>query len=418
MNSIKEMFESLSSRDVNYNTYFLKNYFMKNYSPKFIKLMLKVKNPFLFERFTAIIQEKKDVSEIDEKRDAIIKKLILNEENNEMLSSLSSVTPSNYEDYLFTDNEKKDIELGILKENFKDVMLNISNKWLNEYIIYYFFHDNYYNFLVNLNQVLRYLNNTKIDLIDKEHLSFYLDCYNLSKLSFKEKIQFFKNNYLKKDIQSMFYDDMRIVKNHSYHNLVGSLLKIDNAGKLYNEKLSKKYGVPVYYLNGEKFNSLVRNFTDSDNEDDEEFELYINNNQKRDYYSFSFIGDRNINCICPDSGYTLLYDDIDPELITHVYHDDSGTALAVRKNYFTTIVFNEIHTPDSLIDETNYYNELVIKKGKNGIKPSALVCYDVIDEKRLAFARKHNLPIVLINSKKYQQKNGYTNYDDCNTYVI
>ena len=68
--------------------------------------------------------------------------------------------------------------------------------------------------------------------------------------------------------------------------------------------------------------------------------------------------------------------------------------------------------------DTKYYNELVIKKGSNGIKPSGVVCFDTIEEKDLVFANKYHLPIILINSQKYYHNDGYTDFDDADTYVI
>ncbi len=421
MTELEEMLKILSSEGVSYKKRKLQEYFLNNYSPVLESIILKINSPIIFSRFTNIMQHKIDVSELEEKRDDITRKILLNEVDvdNETFSFFKNINSSNFQDYWFTDNEIGDIKTGIIRNNLPNVLKKIASKWLDEYITYYFFHDNYYNYLVNLNQMLRYLRNTKIDLIDKSHLLFYRDCYDISKLSFKEKVQFFKDNYLKKDIQSMFYDDMRIVKNHSYQNLVNSVLKIDEASRIYNEELSKEYEIPIYYLNGEKFNALVRHISENNGRSKEEYEKYVNSNKERDYYSFSYISNRNVNAISTSgTGYILLYSNINPDYITHVYHDDASSSYLVKEKPFITDKFNEIHTPESLVTDTMYYNEIVIKKEEGGIIPSALVCYDEINDKQIVFAKEHHLPIVLINLKKYQQRMGYTDFNNYDTYSL
>ena len=72
--------------------------------------------------------------------------------------------------YMYFSADKVNLSLN---ETLKltSVLNKISNKWLDEYIVYYFFHDNYYNFLINLNQLLRYIRNSKIGhlLISLKH---------------------------------------------------------------------------------------------------------------------------------------------------------------------------------------------------------------------------------------------------------
>ncbi len=419
MTNLEEILKVLSSREVVYEKKNIHDFFMKNYSPTLGNIILKINNPVIFERFTNIMQYTIDVSQLDKQRDFITKKVLFDEidEKKEMFSFFNNLTPNNYQDYWFTDNELMDIKMGIKNNNFDEVLRNIANKWLDEYIIYYFFHDNYYNFLVNLNQMLRYLRNIKIDLVDSEHLAFYVDCYNISKMSFKEKVAFFKNNYQKDFIQSMFYDDMRIVKNHSYESLINSSLKISESKNLYNEKLSHELGIPVYYLNGEKFNAIVRCIIPNNGHSKEDYDKYVYSRKDKDYYSFSYIGDKNINSIRGNS-YTLLYSDINPDYIAHIYHDDASSSNLLHEKHFVTDKFNEIHTPESLTRDTKYYNELVIKNGEDGIKPSAVVCYDEITKEEIELAKEYQLPILLINSKKYHQEEGYTDFDDYDTYSI
>ncbi len=415
MTKFDDMLNILASREAKYQKKELENYFINNYSSELQKEILKIKNPSIYSSITSIMQYKIDISEIDEKRNKIIQDIILNKVD---LEKEIFTFFTNYNSIPFMEVEKEKIESAIKSNEVDKVLKEISKDWLTKYIIYYFFHDSFYNYLVNLNQMLRYLRNIKIDLINQEHLSFYLECYNLTKMSFADKINFFKNNYLRKDITAIFYDDISIIKQHSYQNLVNSLLNIRQANDLKNTKLTNKYQYPIYYLNGEKFNALIRHISFNNGRSKEEYQKYVNSQKEKDYYSFSYISDKNISIIGNTSGFTLLYGNINPNYITHVYHDDAGSSYLLKEKHFITNKYNEIHTPESLIMDTKYYNEIVIKKGQNGIEPSALVCFDEVKKEELQFAKEYHLPIVLINSKKYYQSTGYTDFDDYDTYSL
>ena len=49
----------------------------------------------------------------------------------------------------------------------------------------------------------------------------------------------------------MFYDDIRLLKNHIYANILNSCLKIENISNLENIKLSNKYQTKIYELKGD-----------------------------------------------------------------------------------------------------------------------------------------------------------------------
>ncbi len=420
MKELDEMIELLGNSMIEIDYPKVREYFVKNYSDELVNRIVKINNPIIYHNFTSLMQYQLDTSIFDEKRDLFIKKMILNnvDLNEEVFNFIKNIDESNYRDSdLFTDNEKITIFSHLLKSDMSTILKEFSNKWLKEYIIYYFFHDSYFNFIVNFSYMLRYIHGANIDIIDRQHLDFYKSCYDLEKASFKDKIDFFQKFSSQKDYQSMFYDDMRLVKNHCYQNLVNSSLKIENSSKLLNKDLSREYGHPIYYLDGDKFYAITRHFNKNNGRSKEEYDKYINNDREQNYYSFSYIGDRGLYFSEIDGdGYTFLYSDIDPNNIAHIYHDDAGSSNLVRKNPFITKKYNELFTPSSLMAETKYYNEIVIKKGENGIKPSALVCYNDIRDDQLAIAKEYDIPIVLINTKKYRINNGYTDYNDFDQY--
>ena len=332
-----------------------------------------LKNPYIYIALIHLIENDVDVSIIEEKRVAYIKKVLNNS-------------------------------------------VNLSLDWVKEYIIYYFFKDNYYNFLVNYNNMLIYMKYIGKILIPLNHVYFYNQCINLNKMDLDNQLKLF-NQYADNNISEMFYDDMRIVKNHSYNDLVSNTLNLKSNVSIYNKKLSEQYGVLVYFLNGEEFHAFVRYFIADDN-------IYNKDNLycklPKEYYSFSYIGDKNIGTIgkIDFDGILLMYQDIDPNYITHVHHTDSASSVSSNRDVFISKKINEIHSSKSIIRDTEYYNEIVVKKTKNGIIPTSIVCFDEIKDKDLEVAHKYNLPIVLINSKKYYYDDGYPDFSSDNNYCL
>ena len=145
-------------------------------------------------------------------RDKIIKKALLNQSNDKRLDYFKNITKQNYHDYSFTSGEIKYIEES---NDFEASINYISNRWLTEYISYYFFQDNYYNFLANFYEMVSYLSKEKINLIDRHHIDLYNEFRGLNTMSFKDKLDLFKK-HVNEDYTEIFYDDMRKTKDNSY----------------------------------------------------------------------------------------------------------------------------------------------------------------------------------------------------------
>lgn len=288
----------------------------------------------------------------------------------------------------------------------------IPNEWLKEYLANYFFDDYYRNFFKNYHQMRSYLLSVNQSLVNMDHLSFYESFSKINRLSSDDIILFFKNNCDKKDMQEIFYDDMRIVKDHCYKNLVSSSIKLDESKSLLNKEMSNKYNIPVYYLDGEKFYAFVRAYKIK--RDDLSKEASYFNGASKYAVNFSYIGKENITIIGDyERNVVLLYDSIDPNDIMYVFHDDSG--MNIKGDLVEHENTNELLDSKSLMLWTNYYNDIIIKNNDR-IKPSALVCLDKITDEDILFARKYQLSIVLINSKKYYLNNGFTDYMDRDSY--
>ena len=382
---------------------------------KYCREIVNIKNPRIFDKIIKYMEGKYYLDGINSERKKIIKKILFNQKYDKLLDIFKKVDKDNYKNLgIFMDEEIEYIKR--YPKEFDKSIKRISDIWLRDYITYYFFGENFRNFLINLNNMNRYMDRIDNLLIDKDHLSFYLECYKIGDRSLMDDIKFFKDNYQKENTIEMFYDDMRIVKNHSYQNLVTSSLDLNKRKSLYNEELSRDYKIPVYFLDGEKFHAFIRYINPDESLGN--YDNYVNCNLDKDYYSFSYIGD-NIGTIgLGGNGYFLLYSNINPNNITHVSHMDSSSFKAAKEKYFKIDRVNEIQTPRSLISDTEAYNEIVVKKDKGGIKPSALVCFDKIREDDVNFCIEYKLPIVLINTNKYYCSSRYTNYDDIDTYTL
>ena len=359
---------------------------------EFLKKIIHIHNPIVFDRFIKMCEFKLDTSGIYELRNKFIKKSIWE---------------------LNQDNIYSFFELDDLEESRKKI---IANRYLIEYIIGYYFQDNFYNFITNFYLMTNYLSYSKKNLVDEEHIKIYKSFVDLKDISMEDKVRLF-TKYLNDDLMSMFYDDINIVREDSHKELVNSSLKLDKDNGIYQVDLSNKYGVDVYYLNGEEFYGFVRTLSIKSNDltnDD-----YVFSKKRRLGYSFSYISNRNIGTMdYYDKNVLLFYDNINYQNIMYVHHTDMYTGKRDELNTYLTDKENEIVTPSGLISKTINYNEIYIKSGDDGIKPTALVCYDVIKEEDIAFAKKYNLSILLINKEKYQRYTTFEDELDSNTYVL
>ena len=365
--------EYISLNDQEFIIHFFEN---KKGNSKYIKNISNMKNQSIYLKIIHLIENDMDVSEIEDRRRKYIIKVIDDYKNN-----------------------------------------NLTNKEIIDYIIYYFVGDNYYNFLVNFNQMLLYMKHINKILISKDHIKFYQDCLRLKDLNREDMILFFNQNRNKTKFFEMFYDDMRIIKNHSYNDLTSKSLMLEKNNKLYDKKLSNKLGIDVYYLDGEEFYAFVRCILpnkDGFNIDD----IYCNLPKK--YYSFSYIGNKNIGTIdkVNNMGITLLYSNINSNNIVHVHHMDSSSSISSKNEVFVSNKINEISSADSLIRDTKCYNEIVIKKDDFGIKPAAIICFNEIQDKDLEISHKYKLPIVLINCNKYYYDESYPDFSVDDSYSL
>ena len=361
--------------------------------PIFLKKIITAHNPFVFDRFVKMCEFKMDTSAIYEGRNKFVKK------------SIDNLDEKNIFQFFGLEN---------LEDSRKQV---IASRYLSEYIVSYYFQDNFYNFMTNFFQMTNYLRFSKKDLVSLDHLKLYEQFTKITKLSFDDKIKLFNNN-LGNDLMGMFYDDINIVRTDSHKELVEATLKLKKDNGIYQSDLSDKCGLNIYYLNGEPFYGFIRCISLKDKNIKGE-KTHVFSQKERLGYSFSYIGNSEIGAIGSSEDSVLLYyDNIDYKNIMYVHHTDMHSGVMKKLTHYITDKENEIITPSYLVATTVNYNEVYIKPGEDGIKPTAIICYDNLNERALEFARKYNLSILIINREKYKHKEKYDDDYRDYTYVI
>ena len=317
----------------------------------FIKTMIPIANPYIFDRFCKMLEYQMDTDLYYETRNRFLKKVILNQKDDKILDYFKDINNDNYTNYLLLENEIKTIEQSHTINNQIEL---ISNRWLTEYIVSYFFRDNYYNFMVNLFQMVNYLSRTKKIQIDNEHIKLYSEFRELNKKTFMEKIEFFKK-HLSNNYMEMFYDDMRIVKNSSYQELVDSSIKLNHDSSIYYIDNTNIKGIDIYYLNGEEFYAFVKTFAIQRNDKSNHYD-HINLIDNSLGHSFSYISNNNIGTIdYLQKNVAILYDDIDFNNIMYVHHADLHSKQMATQDDYLSEKHNEILTPNALIAQTKNY---------------------------------------------------------------
>ena len=163
------------------------------------------------------------------------------------------------------------------------------------------------------------------------------------------------------------------------------MLNLNERKELYDKEKSIS-SVSVYKLDGEDFVSCVHCGT---------------LNQKfKDTISLSIIGSNHIGVFNPD-GIIFGFNNISSDKIIHSFNTDSFT-----NGKFGTDRVNKIYDVHDLLKETKSCNEILYDTKRDPIKPSYLVCFDNINEESYICSVNNNLPILLINSKKYNKNNG------------
>ncbi len=251
-----------------------------------------------------------------------------------------------------------------------------------EYVCDNLFEDYTYNVLINLKNITEF--DVKHPYLNEEMRNLYNKILNFDKLNVVEQLMMLKKS-IGNSIANKYYEDFRTARDLSYKTIQGNLLNLNERKELYDKEKSISQ-VPVYKLDGEDFISCVHCGT---------------LNQKfKDTISLSIIGSNHIGVFNPD-GIIFGFDNISSDKIIHSFNTDSFTS-----GKYGTDRVNKIYDVHDLLKETKSCNEILYDTKREPIKPSYLVCFDYINEDSYIYSVNNNLPILLINSKKYNKNNG------------
>lgn len=286
-------------------------------------------------------------------------------------------------------NFKKDKDINILESYQK-----LSSFKLSEIIVDALFQDNIYNVFLNIKEMIRY--NYKLPLnkqiLDEKKIDFYNLILNIDHISPDEKIKLY-NKLKDKNINIMFYEDLRTLKDKSYKIINDQIFKIDNQNP--NSKLSKKYKVPIYDMRNQEFFMLVRS------EDTHQ----PTTDTKRNCYSII----SSDNSITFGAGILTIYgyNVLDISKVLHIYEKDAFSADLDEKTSGQKYAVNRIMTPEEIVNSSAWYSEIQIINSKSseneGIylakNPDFIVAYEEPSYSDIKESKRLNIPIVIINKQ-------------------
>lgn len=281
------------------------------------------------------------------------------------------------------------------KQEIIELLRNITNKKITEIVVDALFQDNYYNVCLNIKEMLRF--NEKLSdnqkVLDKEKIEFYQMVLDFDDISCEKKIELYKE--LKdKNVNLVFYEDLRLLKDLSYDKIKDDMLKIKEHSDYLNCDISKKYNVDVYDLRDKQYVLLVRHMR----------RFYPDSSYESNCYSL--ISDENNETYGSDHGFGFLYgfDKFDNDTVLHVLETDAySSSLKEESSKYV----NRIMTAREIVNSDDWYSEIQIvnRKSKDSkykydaLRPSYIICYNEINEEVVEEAKRLRIPIVLLKRK-------------------
>lgn len=270
----------------------------------------------------------------------------------------------------------------------------LTSKKLSEIIIDALFQDNIYNVFYNINEMFRF--NSKLSsseqILDIEKQKFYKLIINIDKMTNEDKIRLY-NEFKNKNINLMFYEDLRKLKDKSYE-LINS--KLFNHTKFTPSGiLSLKFKTKIYDLRNNEFFMLVRG------EENHQEKTTTRRN------CYSIISNDNTDVFC--NGETTLYgyNYLDIEKVLHVHERDSYSYDLNEKDIHPKIKINRIMTVEELSNGCSWYSEIQIINSKDNEteekfiakKPDFIVSIEEINKNDIYESQRLQIPIVLIKKQ-------------------
>ena len=260
-----------------------------------------------------------------------------------------------------------------------------------------FFQDAPTNFLKTINRLVDFQGET--NFISLESLKLYgaiIKLYNNPDIDAVKKL-YEEMSKSKKNYMEILYDEIGKAR------MISAKMLVDATYKCNNTSIKSIDGVPCYMLDGEPFYMIVHG----------SYAVIDDFSKgKNDGLSLSFISGDRLLVYQDDVIYGFT--DLLPEQFVNIYKSDVYTEFKIfsEDNDKSSLPFPPgvpfFASPKRLIDNTDYYNELlyISQSPKYDInitvpKPSYIVCYDNVNDLSLEAAKKNNIPIVIIDTKKY-----------------
>lgn len=301
----------------------------------------------------------------------------------------------------------------------KDSLYDYDSILFKNILIDRFFKDIPYNFLKNVGVMMGYIDKVGIERFDKKRYFIYKNILNFDKLSFDDRMKLYEECRGISNLTSLFYDDYRMCRDHSYSSLIGaSFLNKSN----FSLEKSNRYGANVFELNGEEFFAFVH-ITDILKEDALKRSHDIWKGANREYLSLSYIGNKNLSVYKNPHDFIMLgFTNLDHSRIVHLYESDSFSCYGYNNKDASSFV-QKMYNPEDFVNNTRGYNEVVYLEDSKDVPlsrvmPSYVVCYDKITNGDVYTAKLYNLPIVLINTKKYKFGSVGLSVDADDEYVL
>ena len=295
------------------------------------------------------------------------------------------------------------------KVELEKFLRNETSKKMSEVVIDGLFQDNIYNVWLNVKEMLRYNNGLDNDkkILDNDKVIFYNSIINFDNLSNINKIICY-NSFKNKNINLMFYQDLRMVKDYAYDKIKQELFDINKCSFDY----IYKDGVYVYDMRNLSYTMLVRT----------QARYRENSHYPRNCYSI--ISNENTSIFGENDNDSFLYgyNGFDNDIVLHMFESDSYSS-GFREN--SSRFVNRIMTAEELVKGSFSYSEIqLVNKKIDGekhkysvMKPDFVIVFDVIRDIYVEEAKRLNIPIVIIRKQKLDNKIDINFNEDMDSYV-
>lgn len=303
--------------------------------------------------------------------------------------------------------------IGFFRDS--DKLLNklrlITSRKISEIVVDALFGDNIFNVWLNIREMLRYNRNLSSDskVIDDDRVSFYEKILDFDNISSLEKVSLFYR-LRDKRINSLFYDDLRNMKDYAYDKIKDSMIDLSECDDRINYEYSKCYDTVVYDLREAKYTMMVRVLG---------CRYQKNSGNIRDCYSI--ISDEN-SCVYEHGNYDNVYgySSFDSDRVIHMLEKDSFSSNTRGFDDVSKYV-NRIMTAREITNGSSWYSEINIANLKSDggkyetMVPDFVVAYDEISDMNVIESKRLGIPIVLI--RKELLKDDDRVYTDFDSYV-